>query len=456
MVKEKGKMGFFTLLSLCMGTIIGAGVFGSLPRAVNLVGPVIVIVFIVAVIEVILRYFPSVSVSAAIPAPSGFYMQLSRLVSPYFGVLQLLQILFSIFSQSMLATVFASYLNMVVKVNPTAAAIGVLLVFGAIGYFGAQTGAKVQNGMVVLLVIALFIYIFNGAAYVKPEFFTVSKMVSFEGISFTSFGAALGLAAGCLMGGFVAVYYADEVKKPHMNIVLAFIVSTIVVGVIYLLMGIITCGVVSPEQRTSLGDVAKMFMASPVWYFFIICGALFAIATTINGSIIGSLKNLGVIANDKVLPDAFARKNKHGISIACLLFVVICDIIVVSTKLSVGTLMSVSSSLGILIAMAQFVSAIKMPKKYPNSREHAKFKIPMLALYAMIAFATCFCIYELYGMIVTSEMSVWIGVAITVAVGYIYFFIRKTYLKSRDVDLIAIMSTPYEPWEKREKEFEEK
>ena len=100
---EKGKMGLFTVICMCVGTIIGAGVFGSLPNAVSLTGSTIVLVFIVAVVEVLLRYFPSVSVSAAIPAPAGFYMQLSRLVSPYLGVLQLYRLcLISLFNHCLL------------------------------------------------------------------------------------------------------------------------------------------------------------------------------------------------------------------------------------------------------------------------------------------------------------------------------------------------------------------
>lgn len=453
---KKGKMGLFTITCMCVGTIIGAGVFGSLPNAVKLAGPAIVLVLVVAVIEVLLRYFPSVSVSSAIPAPSGFYMQLSRLVNPYFGVLQLLQILFNIFVQSLLATVFASYLGLIIPVNATVAAVGVLLLFGTISYFGTSAGAKVQNIMVVVLICALVTYAAMGLPHVKPEYFTLGKAFSMEGVSFTSFGAALGIITGSLLGGFVSVYYADRMKNPHKNIVLSFILSTAIAGFLYILMGIVTAGIVPSGEISSLGDMAKLFMPTPVWYFFIIGGALCAIATTINGSIIGSLQNLGVFAKDRVLPDLFVKRNKYDISVAALLVVVLGDIFVVSFGLPISTLMSVSSALGIIIAMAQFIPAIKMPKRYPNCHRNAAFKIPLPLMYCMIVFSGCFCIYELYSMVISSTFGVWIGVAITLALGYIYFFIRKSYLQKKGVDLLAIMSEPYGPWEEKEAEFAEK
>ena len=446
-------MGLFTITCMCIGTIIGAGIFGSLPRSVNFVGPAIALVFVIAGIEVVFRYTPSVIVSSAIPAPAGFYMQLSRLVSPYLGVLQFMQVLFSIFSQAALATIFASYLNMVVNIDTTVAGIGVLLLFGILGYFGTQTGAKVQNWMVVLLIIALLTYIGMGLPNIKPEYFTFSKAISLEGIPITSFGAALGLSAGALNGGWVGVTYADKMINPHRNIFMAFIISTCIAGALYALMGIVTCGVAAPDQRTTLGAVAQLYMSTTVWYFFIISGALMAIATTINGSIIFSLKNLGVIATDKVLPEVFARKNAHDISVACLLVVVLSDIFVVSFKLPVSTLISVQSALAMILAMAQFIPVIILPKRYPNCYKNARFKLPMPVVYVMIIISSCFCIYEIYSMIVNSEIEVWIGVVLTIALGYAYFIKRKSYLASRSVDLLAIMSEPYKPWEEKEMEL---
>ncbi|MDR1623228.1 MAG: hypothetical protein LBS00_12750 [Synergistaceae bacterium] len=80
---EKKRIGLFTITCYCIGTIIGAGVFGSLPKATNLMESTIVVCFIIAAIEVFVRYLPSIMPSAVIPASGGFYMHLPRLVNPY-------------------------------------------------------------------------------------------------------------------------------------------------------------------------------------------------------------------------------------------------------------------------------------------------------------------------------------------------------------------------------------
>lgn len=92
------KMNLFTLTCMCIGTIIGVGIFGSMPSAANYVGPSLLFVCIVAVIEVLIRYLPSLVPSSSIPASNGFYMYLTKLVNPYVGFLQVIQILFNVFS----------------------------------------------------------------------------------------------------------------------------------------------------------------------------------------------------------------------------------------------------------------------------------------------------------------------------------------------------------------------
>lgn len=85
------KMNLFTLTCMCIGTIIGVGIFGSMPSAAAYAGPSLMFVCIVGVIEIIIRYLPSLIPSSAIPASNGFYMYLTKLVSPYIGFLQVIK-----------------------------------------------------------------------------------------------------------------------------------------------------------------------------------------------------------------------------------------------------------------------------------------------------------------------------------------------------------------------------
>lgn len=448
------KMSLFSVLCLCIGTIIGAGIFGSMPSAALLSGPVLPLICIVAAIEILVRYLPAMTPATAIPASNGFYMYLTRLVHPYVGFLQMLQVLFNVFVLALLASVFAQYFAMVVpSVDQTLVAVLVLALFGLIAMFGLKTSSLVNNAMVVILIVALGTFAVCGFPEVKPEYFTVAKMFDLGSISFTDFGAALGLIASCLMGGYVSIYYAEEMENPKKNVLRAFIFATVIVATIYMLLSIVTVGVAPLDESTSLASLAALFMPKPLYWFFVVGGALFALSTTIIGSILGGMVNLSVIARDKVLPEVFNKKNKYGVSPVCLIVIVAAAIFVVAFGLPVGTLMSVSSVLGIIIAVAQFIPAIRLPKRYPHCYKHAAVKFSQPVLYVLILIALAFCVYEAYSLIVTTAGGVWLALVVTLVIAYAYFFIRLAYLKKKGIDLVAIMSAPYEPWEEKEREY---
>lgn len=448
------KMSLFSVLCLCIGTIIGAGIFGSMPSAALLAGPVLPLICIVAAIEILVRYLPAMTPATAIPASNGFYMYLTRLVHPFVGFLQMLQVLFNVFVLALLASVFAQYFSMVVpSASQTLVAILVLALFGVIALFGLKTSSIVNNAMVVILIVALGTFVVCGFPEIKPEYFSVVKMLDLGSISFTDFGAALGLIASCLMGGYVSIYYAEEMENPRKNVLRAFILATVVVAAIYMLLSMVTVGVAPLDESISLASLAGLFMPKSLYWFFVVGGALFALSTTIIGSILGGMVNLSVIARDKVLPDAFNKKNKYDISPLCLIVIVAAAIFVVAFGLPVGTLMSVSSVLGIIIAVAQFIPAIRLPKKYPHCYKHAAVKFPRPVLYTLIAIALAFCLYEAYSLIVTTAGAVWWALLATLVIAYAYFFIRLAYLKKKDIDLVAIMSAPYAPWEEKEAEY---
>lgn len=448
------KMSLFSVLCLCIGTIIGAGIFGSMPSAALLSGPILPLICLVAAVEILVRYLPAMTPATSIPASNGFYMYLTRLVHPYVGFLQMLQVLFNVFVLALLASVFAQYFAMIVPdVSQTLVAVLILAAFGVVALFGLKTSSMVNNAMVVILIVALGSFVVCGFPEVKPEFLTVGKMFDFSSITFTDFGAALGLISSCLMGGYVSIYYAEEMNNPRKNVIRAFVLATVIVACIYMLLSVVTVGVAPLDESTSLASLAGMFMPKALYWFFVVGGALFALATTIIGSILGGMVNLSVIARDRVLPDVFSKKNKYGISPLCLLVIVAAAIFVVAFGLPVGTLMSVSSVLGIIIAVAQFIPAIRLPKKYPHCYRHAAVKFSRPVLYGLIAVALAFCVYEAYSLIVTTAGAVWWALLATLVIAYAYFFLRLAYLKKKGVDLVAIMSAPYEPWEEKEKEY---
>ena len=94
-----------------------------------------------------------------------------------------------------------------------------------------------------------------------------------------------------------------------------------------------------------------------------------------------------------------------------------------------------------------------MRKRYPNCYKNAPIKLPIPLIYVLIAVALAFCAYEGYSLVVSSNSGVWVALIATIILCYGYFFARIGYLKGRGIDLIAIMSEPYAPWEAMEKKY---
>ena len=63
--------------------------------------------------------------------------------------------------------------------------------------------------------------------------------------------------------------------------------------------------------------------------------------------------------------------------------------------------------------------------------------------------------YQIYSLIAALDVPTWIALVTWVVFWYTYFFIRKAYLKTKGVDLPAVMSATYQPWEEKELSLKE-
>lgn len=451
---KPGKITLFSAVCLNIGTIIGAGIFSSLPMAAKMVGSGIVLTFIVAAIELTMRSLPSILPGAAIPCSSGFYMHLCRLVHPLAGYFRLIKNLQTVFLLSLLCTMVADYINMIVPVNPTACAIATMLIFGVIGYFGLQTGTKVQNIMVVILMVVLALFVVFGLRAIDSRYLSVKSILLPTTMTITGFGAALGVLTGALGGATEILNLADDLENPGKTVMSSYFISTFAVCFFYILMGVAVVGTSPVEAIGSLGDSAKLFMPRTFYMIFLVGGALFALCTTINGALLGNVASMDMIARDKVFPAAFLKKNKYGQNVWCLVLMVAPVLFILTFRLNVDLLMSVTAALGILLAFLLFLPVIRLPKRYPHCYRHAVVRYPQWLVWLMIIVSSSFCVYEFYSLIVTNEAKVWWAVLATLIVMFAYFFIRRAYLlRKTGEDLIQIMSAPYEPWEEMERTY---
>lgn len=439
---------------MCVGSIIGGGIFGSLCLAVNYTGAGIFVAFIIAYILSITSTIPGLLPSSITPAANGYYTILCRVLNPYFGVLEFANLITLCVLNVALASTFTEYFVALVPINPIFVTCAVIIIVSALSLHGYSLGSKVQNVMTGILVLALLMFVILGLSHVSSDHLTLKAAITPKFRSSTSAFAAIALLMNCLDGGDAAMILSDKIDNPRRGVLKTYFLSTSIVTVLYFLMSIIVVGVA--PNASNLSEVALCYMNKTQFSVFIIFGALFGIITTINCITLTAAVRLDALSRDLVLPAVFSRKNKNNQPYVGLIIITAASLAIAIFNIPIGTLFSVLSALSLFTMAIQLLPILKLHKLYPHSWAHSPFKMPIWAVYTMIVIAFCFCMYQAYALVVETNTGVWLALLVVLLVFYTYFFIRKAYLaKKKNIDLIEIMRQPLSEWLEKENYFKQ-
>ena len=111
---------------------------------------------------------------------------------------------------------------------------------------------------------------------------------------------------------------------------------------------------------------------------------------------------------------------------------------------------SAFSVLTILFGIILFIPVIRLPKRYPHSYKNSYMKLSRGMIWAFIILGTIVSVYQIYSLMAALDVPTWIALFSWMIFWYMYFIIRKAYLKKKGVDLAAVMSAAYQPWEEKE------
>lgn len=451
------KLGLLACIATGIGAIIGSGIFGSLPSEINEIGDAVVIAFILATIYRLAAAFPAVYSSSIIPASGSFFLMPTKLIHPGVGLYMAVQNLLQPVLISVFAVLFADYFCTLfpsLKGHERAVAVVILIVYGIMAYLGNYMFASINSLIVIVMLIAIFMYIVLGLPHISSSQLSVSSAMG-AGVKFTSIGAAVSVFASCLSGGSAVSQIADDVKNPRRDVPLALILSPVIVAFIYILMAIVTLGNMQSAEVTTLADVGSTFMGKALVTFFIVGGPLCGVLTSMVPVIMLTCAQIQAAAECEVFPSFLAKKNKHGVSTGILIYTMAFAAVCVATGSSFGVLMTVFSAVNALADIPTCIVPFFLKKKYPHACNYAGMNFPYPFIVATSVFAAFVAAYLAYTSFKSLGAGVYMIIFAYMAVAVIYFIIRIKYLKNRGIDLIADLKTPYEAWEAREKECAE-
>ncbi|MDR1774303.1 MAG: APC family permease [Clostridioides sp.] len=451
---QEHKMGTFSALCMAIGSIVGAGIFGSIPAAAGMVGAGIEWAYIIALFAIICRFLPVVINGSVLPCPAGNYMHATRLVGPTVGFLQATFGFSYFFLLSSLATVFAEYGGIFFpSVDGRILGIISLVLFACITCRGVQASSITQNFMTVMLILAMIMFMAFGFPKIDPNLISVQKIVHPEGMNSVNMGSAVALLSATLIGGHVCMNIAQDLKEPGKAIPISFILSTVVCCILFMLVSYVAIGTSPISELTSLKDVAARFLSGPMMMFFILGGAVFAILTSMNGQFLSGATTIRKISEDKVFPEWLSKVNSHGVPQNTVILLCVGSSVVVGFGLPVGTLLSAYSFLSLITGLILFMAAMRVHKLYPNMYKNAYMKLTPTLIKIISSIGIAISLWQIYSLFRSMKPEVMAVLILWFVVWYIYYYARKSYLAKKGIDLKKMMTVPYPEWVKKEKEL---
>lgn len=453
---KKRKIGLMTLTAFCIGDTIGSGIFATLPEGISRIGSGVIYAWIATILFTIIISIPSLIPSTVLPCPSSSYTLSCRLISPYIGFLEIVSVINYITILAFLGTFFGSYLEIVFPNAPkNLVSIGIILLMWIINLFGVESGTKLQNLIVLVLMVSFCAYIVSGSAYIHTNHLAVSGMLAPGKMKIEAFAVVVGLFYNCMGGCFTqCLVLSNEVKNPEKNLIRSGCITAIFVGSLLGLMSIVTFGITGKSNSIeSLGTLAKQFMPAGLWYLFIIGGAWGAMLSTMNAVILSVGYRLDTMAEDGIFPAFFNKKSRFGTKPVCLTLPVAIAIIVIVLDIPLFSLIAINTVLCIMAAVLRLLPVLTLNKKYPHTYKRAVIRLPQKLCYVWVALAAVICIGISISTIVSTKGTIWWAILCVLCMLYLYLLLRIKYLKSRGYDLIEKMSQPYEEWEEREQRY---
>ena len=383
MQNSSGKklMNLFDLTFMAMGGIIGAGIFSSVGEGIGVTGRSITLALIVGMVFQMSQQVRYVFTSSMFKVSGGMYSQDALVLTPYLTGVAGLMLFINALNWAVYGISIASYIGdlfPVLKNFPELTAAVALAVFFVIGYIGVSAFTKVLNAFGILKFVALGLFIFYGITKVQAG--------GFEGEPYFYGGTADFFTAIALMsfacGGATKIMNVQALcENPKRDIPKAWLISQLVVVVIYALLGYVASGVAPYDQvaNQNLGAIGGMFMPIAVTGFFVVGGALLSISTSLLSSIPGTPLTVMGMADDGWLPKIF----KNRLFVFILLYII--NLIPIFLGFSLSELISMLLVPTMIITAIKNYRGMKMPEMYPEEWANCSIKCSIGLFKALLA-----------------------------------------------------------------------
>ncbi|MDQ0970821.1 APA family basic amino acid/polyamine antiporter [Neobacillus niacini] len=406
----KRVLGRGDLMSIAVGQIIGAGIFALAGVAIGITGKSVNIAFMIAALFVIIIAFTQILISGTVRLRGGLYTQAALLVGNRFAGFYTIIYIVANLSIAMYALSFADYfLALVPGLNSKLIAITVLTIFYLANLFGVKEAAKVQHFLVITMALALTVFVVFGMPQIKPGYFSGSDFMPGGLIGLFSAATLLTYATS---GAVSVMNFGAEAKNPTKDIPFVLIVSTVLVALFYALMATVAAGVmpITEVANQPLTVVALEILPYPLYVFFIVGGAMFALATTLNATLGWVTKPVLQASVDGWLPQKLGAINeKYKTPHILLTIFFVLGLVPIITGWNIGGIANFALILGNILNLFLAMATVRLPKVVPDLWEKSKYRTSKATLWTISILATLTSAFQVYLIVPSLNTTLIIG-----------------------------------------------
>ena len=416
------------LMGIAIGQIIGAGIMSMMGVAIAMTGRSANLAFMLSAVFTMCTFFPSIFITSCIRMRGGMYTQMAIFAGDKWAGYYSVVYFITNMSLAMYALSFAQYALALLPTGGSQKVIALVVgtLFFILNYFGVDLMAKIQNLLVIVLLLSLTMFAVFGLPSVDfaNYFSNADGLFLSDGISgFLTAVAYLGFATG---GATVILGVSAECKNPTKDIPFVIVTSTIGVAILYGLVATTASGVlpVAEVANQPLTLVAAEILPKPLYIFFIVGGAMFALATTLNSQIMSCTKPIMQSCEDGWFPHSLAALSKYKTPWKILIIYYVILVVPIVLELEIAQISSIVQILGYINNLVFTITAMKLPKMFPEAWEKSQFRVPT-PVFNTLMIITCIAILiQASFMLKSMKLSLIVFNVAVMAAGFIWAFYR--------------------------------
>lgn len=346
MANEQERMGFNATWSMAVGGMVGGGIFSVLGMIIEIAGTWTWLSFVAAGLIALATGISYTRLAERFGEGGGAFTFLRELQHESMaGTLSWVLLLGYVLTISVYGFTFGHYLDAAVGLGgpfPRIASAVIIVVLIAVNLLGVGEASSVEIVTVWGKLVVLGGIAIAGLWHFRPDRI-VYQDASPGGVS----GALLG-AATIFMAyeGFqLLTYDYDDIRRPGRTLPLAIISSIVTVIVVYVVVSLGSASLVGADvlvehKEVALAEVGRALLGM-AGLVVVSVAAAFSTGSAINATLFATARLARTVAEDRELPKAMARTNRHGIPGRA--------VVVIGAA---GTMLAVMGHLGALVEAA--------------------------------------------------------------------------------------------------------